>query len=81
VKDILNRNACELPVLTPIRAGEGGVMKHYRLNKVAEPDGPVLKKKDILAADDREALNRAAEDNDCPICDVYRSGAKVGSIT
>jgi hypothetical protein len=56
-------------------------MKHYRLNKVAEPDGPVLKKKDILAADDRRQLNRAAEDNDCPICDVYRSGAKVGSIT
>jgi hypothetical protein len=56
-------------------------MKHYRLNKVAEPDGPVLKKKDILAVDDREALNRAAEDGDCPICDVYRSGSKIGSIT
>jgi hypothetical protein len=51
------------------------------VNKVVEPDGPVLKRKDILAADDREAINRAADDEDCPTCDVYRSGSKIGSIT
>lgn len=56
-------------------------MKHYRVNKVAKPGGEILKKKDILAASDREAMNRAAADEDCPICDVYQSGAKVGSIT
>lgn len=55
-------------------------MKHYRVNKVARPDGIVLKKKDILAADDREAIRRAAADDDCPICDVYRGGTKIGSI-
>ena len=56
-------------------------MKHYRINKVAKPNGAVVKKKDILAHNDKEALNVAATDEDCPICDVYHAGAKVGSIT
>ncbi len=56
-------------------------MKHYRVNKVVAPDGPVLKKKDILAADDQQAMDRAAADEDCPICDVWHAGTKVGSIT
>ena len=55
-------------------------MNHYRVNKVTEPDGTVLKKKDILAADDREAIDRAMQDDDCPICDVYRGGSKIASI-
>jgi hypothetical protein len=56
-------------------------MKHYRVNKVDKPGGEVLKKKDILAADDREALNRAGADDDCPTCDVFQSGSRIGSIT
>jgi hypothetical protein len=56
-------------------------MKHYRVNKVDKPGGEVLKKKDILASDDREALGRAAADDDCPTCDVFRSGSRIGSIT
>jgi hypothetical protein len=56
-------------------------MEHYRLNKVAKPDGAVLKRKDILASNHKEALARAASDEDCPTCDVYHGGAKVGSIT
>lgn len=56
-------------------------MQHYRVYKIAEPQGDVLKKKDILAADDREAIRRAAADDDCPTCEVYRSGAKIGAIT
>lgn len=55
-------------------------MQHYRVNKVTEPDGEVLKKKDILAADNSEAMRRAAEDADCPTCDVYLRGSKVGSV-
>lgn len=55
-------------------------MKHYRVNKVTEPDGEVLKRKDILAGDDREALRRAENDPDCPICDLYHAGKKVGSV-
>lgn len=55
-------------------------MKHYRINKVTKPGGHVLKKKDILAASDKDAVAAAARDEDCPICDVYQAGQKVGSI-
>lgn len=56
-------------------------MKHYRVNKLAKPDGMVVKRKDILARDDRQALERAASDEDCPVCEVLHAGQKVGSIT
>jgi hypothetical protein len=55
-------------------------MKLYRINKLARPGGVVLKKKDVLAASDTEALNRAHESRDCPICDVLRDGQVVGSV-
>ncbi|HEX8640264.1 MAG TPA: hypothetical protein VF704_03810 [Allosphingosinicella sp.] len=55
-------------------------MKHYRVNKLAAPNGEIVKKKDILAAGDHEAVDRARDDEDCPICDVWREGQKVGSI-
>ena len=55
-------------------------MKHYRINKVARPNGMVVKKRDILAQNDGEALDMAATDPDCPICDVYQAGEKIGSI-
>jgi len=55
-------------------------MKHYRINKLAKIDGVVVKKKDIFAGSDAEALRRAAKDNDCPICDVLRDGRKVGAV-
>ena len=55
-------------------------MKHYRVNKVAKPDGVVLKRKDILARDDRQAMERAAGDSDCPVCEVLHAGKRVGSI-
>lgn len=55
-------------------------MKHYRVNKLASPDGPVVKKKDLLAANSKEAVRAASEDDDCPICDVLQAGTKVGSI-
>jgi hypothetical protein len=56
-------------------------MQHYRVNKLARPDGAIIKKKDILAADDRQAVQAAREDDDCPVCDVWHAGRKVGSIT
>ena len=55
-------------------------MKHYRINKVTEPGGTVLKKQDVLAASDREALKRAEDSPDCPVCDVLRDGQRIGSI-
>jgi hypothetical protein len=55
-------------------------MKHYRVNKLTKAGGVVVKKKDILAADDKDAIATAARDDDCPVCDVWRAGAKVGSV-
>ena len=55
-------------------------MKHYRVNKVAKPNGTVVKAKDILAADDKEAVARAHADDDCPVCEVLHAGHKVGSV-
>ena len=55
-------------------------MKLYRINKVAALGGAVLKRKDILARSDKEALDRASESPDCPVCDVLRDGRMVGSV-
>lgn len=56
-------------------------MRHYRVNKLAKVGGEVVKRKDILANDDRQAVARVQADDDCPICDVWRDGEKIGSIT
>jgi hypothetical protein len=56
-------------------------MRHYRVNKLARPGGVVVKSKDILANDDRQAVARAEGDLDCPICDVWRDGEKIHSIS
>lgn len=56
-------------------------MKHYRVNKLAKPRGLVVKTKDILARDDREAIRAVQNDPDCPVCDVLQAGKLVGSIT
>ena len=55
-------------------------MKLYRINKVTKPGGAVLKKKDVLANSDKEALQRANDSPDCPICEVLRDGQSVGSV-
>ena len=57
-----------------------GIVKLYRINKLTRPGGAVVKKKDVLAASDRDAVQRAADSEDCPICDVLRDGQIVGSI-
>ena len=55
-------------------------MKHYRVNKLAKRDGVVVKTQDVLANNDREAMQVAREDEDCPVCEVLHAGQKVGSI-
>lgn len=55
-------------------------MKHYRVNKLAQPGGIVVKAKDILASTDSEAVKVAREHEDCPVCEVWHAGQKVGSI-
>ena len=63
------------------RLAVGTAVKLYRINKLTRPGGSVVKKKDVLAASDKEAIQRAAESPDCPICDVLRDGESVGSVT
>lgn len=55
-------------------------MKHYRVNKLAKRGGAVIKKKDILAANDGQAVQQAADSDDCPICDVLKDGETIGQI-
>ena len=56
-------------------------MKHYRINKLDKPNGAIVKKKDVLAANDAQAIQRARDSDDCPVCDVLHAGKTVGSIT
>ena len=58
----------------------GVAMKLYRINKLSRPDGPVIKKKDVLAASDAQAIKDAAESDDWPVCEVMRDGQRVGSV-
>jgi hypothetical protein len=55
-------------------------MKLYRVNKLAKPGGVVVKKKHILANSDRHAVQQAEDSHDCPVCDVFRDGEKVGQV-
>lgn len=55
-------------------------MKLYRINKVTKPGGEVIKHTDVLASSDSEALKRAEESPDCPICEVARDGKPVGTV-
>lgn len=58
----------------------GDPVKLYRINKLAKRGGMIVKKKDVLAASDGEAVSKAADSPDCPVCDVLRDGEIVGSI-
>jgi len=55
-------------------------MKLYRINKLTKLGGLVLKKKHVLAGSDREAVQKAANSPDCPVCEVLKDGEPVGSI-
>ena len=60
--------------------GKWGIVKLYRINKLTRPGGSIVKKKDILAASDKDAVERAADSDDCPVCDVLKDGQSVGSV-
>lgn len=55
-------------------------MQLYRINKVTALGGPVVKRKDVLASSDRQAIERARESDDCPICEVLRDGRPIGAV-
>ena len=42
--------------------------------------GIVLKTKDVLATSDKEALQKAADSLDCPVCEILKDGQQVGAI-
>jgi hypothetical protein len=56
------------------------IVKHYRVYKLAEPKGRIVKAKDVHAAHDDEALQRAEQDEDCPVCEVWQGAKKVGYL-
>lgn len=56
-------------------------MRLYRVNKVSGENGEILKKTDMLANDDRQAMKTATDSDDCPVCEVWRDGTKVGSVS
>ena len=55
-------------------------MKHYRVYKLREAEGRIVKGKDVEATDDKAAMRAADADADCPICEVWRGDEKVGDI-
>ena len=57
-----------------------GTLKHYRVYKLDEDTGQIVKGKDVDAPDDNEAMKQAQEDEDCPVCEVWQSTKMVGTI-
>ncbi len=55
-------------------------MKLYLINKLTKVGGLVVKKRHVLAASNRDAMEQAAQSPDCPVCDVLKDGDRVGSI-
>ena len=62
-------------------AGSGKPCVVYRVNRLARAGGTIIKRMNILAASDRQAVKTAEQDLDCPVCDVLRDGEKVGEVT
>lgn len=55
-------------------------MDHYRVYKLNRANGRIIKGKDLLAADDRQAMHEACEDPDCPVCEVWRGAKRIGTV-
>jgi hypothetical protein len=55
-------------------------VKHYRIYKLDKPQGQIIKGKDAHAATDEAAIQEAAADPDCPVCEVWQGIKKVGSV-
>lgn len=55
-------------------------MKHYRVYKLSEPSGRIVKGKDLMADNDGAAMEKAEADPDCPVCEVWQGTKIVGSV-
>ncbi len=58
-----------------------GSLRSYRVYKLTEPEGRIVKGKDVNAEDDQQAMEQADQDEDCPVCEVWQGTKKVGEIT
>ncbi len=55
-------------------------MKHYRVYKLSEQSGRIVKGKDLMAESDSEAMQEAEADPDCPVCEVWQGTNIVGAV-
>ena len=55
-------------------------MKRYRLYKLDDRGGRIVKGKDVMAPDDAVAMQEARDDEDCPVCEVWTGTKRVGLI-
>lgn len=55
-------------------------MAHYRVYKLNEKTGRIIKGKDLEAGCDHAAVSAAEQDRDCPVCEVWRGAQKVGQV-
>lgn len=55
-------------------------MGHYRVYKLDEATRRIVKGKSVEAASDKQALDAARQDPDCPVCEVWTGAREVGSI-
>ena len=53
---------------------------HYRVYKLSEQTGRIVKGNVVEATSDAEAMQKAEADLDCPQCEVWDRARKVGSI-
>lgn len=55
-------------------------MKLYLINKLTKVGEIIVKRKPVLAASDRDAIEQAVQSPDCPVCDVIKDGNRIGSV-
>lgn len=54
--------------------------KHYRVYKVSDHSGRIVKGKDVEALNDADAMNKAEADDDCPKCEVWERARMIGTV-
>ena len=55
-------------------------MRLYLIDKLTKAGGKLVKRRPVLATSDSQAVEMAAQSDDCPVCDVLRDGERVGRI-
>jgi hypothetical protein len=53
--------------------------QHYRVYKLNDA-GRIVKGKDVEAPSDEAAMQHAHDDEDCPVCEVWKGAEPIGKI-